>query len=170
MEKKQIETGLAEPLNMETIQEIAESGKQLISKVNAAVPAVADAPKPLIEDEKISGMFEDAVLQIKMDRDEVGELLDQFKDMVLNGGDATTSSKEAVVNLMKLKMDTSDKLAKVLDLAVRTRGVNTMPRWLAQQQNNTINIGEAAPKKTLTPAEKRALIEEENHKMKKDVI
>jgi hypothetical protein len=161
----------AEAIDMEAIHEIAESSKELMAKVAPSLPAVVEQPKPLIEDEKIAAMFEDTVANIKQDREEIGELLDQMKDMLLNGGDATTSTKEAVVNLMKMKLDTADKLSKVLDLGVRTRGVNTMPRWLAAQQNNTINIGSDAPaKKSLTPAQKRELIEQENQKMQKDVI
>ena len=41
--------------------------------------------------------------------------------MVLNGGDASTSSKEALVNLLKIKSDTADKMAKIADLMTRLK-------------------------------------------------
>lgn len=149
-------------IDMDTIQEMATTGKDLLSQINPSMSIPQD--KPLISDEKITGLFDEVLNNLRSDRSEIDDVLTQIKDMVLNGGDATTSSKEAVVNLIKIKTDTADKMAKIVDLMVRSRGVNTMPRWMAAQQNNTINIGDTK-KSALTPGEKRALIEQENRKM-----
>ena len=63
--------------------------------------------------------------------------------MVMNDGDATSSTKEALVNLIKIKSDMSDKMSKVADLMTRIKlkERDTFPKYLAAQQNNTINIG-----------------------------
>ena len=63
--------------------------------------------------------------------------------MVFNEGDSTTSSKEAVVNLIKLRSEQSDKMTKVADLMTRIKlkERDTFPRYMAASQNNTINIG-----------------------------
>jgi uncharacterized protein Yka (UPF0111/DUF47 family) len=72
--------------------------------------------------------------------------------MVFNGGDSTTSSKEALINLIKVKSDTADKMSKIADLMTRIKlkERDTFPRYLAASQNNTINVGDGA---------KRALLE-----------
>jgi len=61
----------------------------------------------------------------------------------MNDGDATSSTKEALVNLIKIKSDMSDKMSKVADLMTRIKlkERDTFPKYLAAQQNNTINIG-----------------------------
>jgi hypothetical protein len=62
--------------------------------------------------------------------------------MVLNDGDASSASKEAIVNLLKIKSDTSDKMTKVADLMTRIKlkDKDTFPRYLAAQQNNKVII------------------------------
>jgi hypothetical protein len=64
--------------------------------------------------------------------------------MVINDGDATTSTKEALVNLIKTKVDLQDKMLKAADLMTRLKLKNTYaysgPHLNALQQNN-INIG-----------------------------
>jgi len=64
--------------------------------------------------------------------------------MVMNDGDATTSSKEALVNLVKVKTDLQDKMLKAADLMTRLKIKNTYaysgPHLNALQQNN-FNIG-----------------------------
>jgi hypothetical protein len=62
--------------------------------------------------------------------------------MVINDGDASSASKEAIVNLMKIKSDTADKMSKVADLMTRIKlkDKDTFPRYLAAQQNNKVVI------------------------------
>ena len=167
--KKEKPTEIVEPelLNLEAIQEATETSKELMPQMNVGVPATADETAPIISNEKLVQVYDEALNNIREDRLEIDSLYTEFKEMVINGGDATTSSKEALVNLIKIKLDTADKISKIADLMTRARGINTFPRYLAAHQNNTINI---EAKKTLTPDEKRALIENENKKLAKDVI
>ena len=62
--------------------------------------------------------------------------------MIINDGDASSASKEAIVNLLKIKSDTSDKMSKVADLMTRVKlkEKDTFPRYLAAQQNNKVVI------------------------------
>ena len=131
--------------------------------MNVSLPSVPDEEKVLIEDEVMLGVYDEVLDNIRQDRGEIDELLSNFLNMVMNEGDSTTSSKEAVVNLIKIKADTADKMVKIADLMTRIKlkETNTFPRYLAAHQNNTINIKRDA----LTPAEKRALIENENKKI-----
>jgi hypothetical protein len=81
---------------------------------------------------------------IREDRKQVSDYIDNIADMVINDGDATTSSKEALVNFVKIKTDLSDKMLKAADLMTRLKLKNTYaysgPHLNAMQQNN-FNIG-----------------------------
>ena len=89
------------------------------------------------------------VLQLREDRVALDEVLVNFIDMVMNEGDSTSASKEAIVNLIKVKSDASDKMAKVADLMTRIKlkDRDTFPRYLAAQQNNKITIENSANKR-----------------------
>lgn len=157
-------------IDIDSIKEMAETGKQMLSDMKSGVPGLPiPDEKPLISDEELKGVYDEVLGNLRKDREELDNLVCNFKDMVLNEGDATTSSKEALVNLLKIKIDTADKMSKIADLMTRARGVNTMPRWMAAQQNNTINIGSGTdPNRKLTSEEKRALIERESKKNSKE--
>ena len=139
--------------------------QELIPPMDKAVPSAPPEETKLISDEKLVGTYDEVLNNIRSDRSELDDLICQMKDMVLNGGDATTASKEALVNLMKIKLDTADKMSKIADLMTRARGTNTFPRYLAATQNNTINM-EAPKRGNLTPREKLDLIEAEGKKNK----
>ena len=71
--------------------------------------------------------------------------MDTFSNMVLNDGDASTSSKEALVNLIKTKIDATDRMAKIADLMTRVKlkQPDTFQPWMAkgkEKGGNTINI------------------------------
>jgi len=60
----------------------------------------------------------------------------------MNEGDASSSSKEAIVNLLKINTDVNDKMSKIADLRTRMKlkEKDTFPRYLAAQQNNKVVI------------------------------
>jgi hypothetical protein len=65
--------------------------------------------------------------------------------MVLNDGDGSTSSKEALVNLVKTKMEASDKMTRIADLMTRIKlkQPDTFQPWMGkgkEKGGNTINI------------------------------
>ncbi len=132
-------------VDLEALEEISEDGEMgdLIPRMNVNVPANVDPkdePKNLIADEQLLGVYDEVLTNIRKDREEIDELLAKFVDMALNDGDATTSTKEAVVNLIKIKTDTSDKMSKIADLMTRVKMRDPFPKYLAAHQNNTINI------------------------------
>lgn len=133
----------------------------LVPQMSVNVPAkVDDKEDNLIEDETLLNLYDEILVNLRGDRKELDDILSNFLNMVINEGDATTSSKEAVVNLLKIKTDTADKMTKIADLMTRIKmkDRDTFPRYLAAHQNNTINIGDGS---------KRALLEAIN-KAKKE--
>ncbi len=117
----------------------------------------------LIGDEELLSDYNEIMNMIRDDRKQVSEFIDNMADMVINEGDATSASKEALVNLVKMKTDLADKMVKIADLKTRVKlkERDTFPRYLAANQNNTINIGESTSR--------RALIEAVNKAKKKGV-
>lgn len=122
---------------MEEIEKTTENLPSL--QVNSFTPAV-DQAKQLIPDEKIINYYEEAIQNIKDDRQEADSAFRTFLDLVINGGDATSASKEAMVNLLKIKTESNDKMLKILELWTRMhlRDRDTYPKYLAVQQNNKI--------------------------------
>jgi hypothetical protein len=82
---------------------------------------------------------------LRDDRSQVSNLVDTFSNMVLNDGDSSTASKEALVNLLKTKIEATDKMAKIADLMTRIklRQPDTFQPWMGKGKDkvgNTINI------------------------------
>jgi hypothetical protein len=105
----------------------------------------ASAELSLVSDESLMGVYEEILDNLRSDRDQVSGLVDTFSNMVLNEGDASTSSKEALVNLVKTKIDAADRMAKIADLMTRVklRQPDTFQPWMAKgkdKSGNTINI------------------------------
>lgn len=134
-------------------------------QMNVSVPDSTVDATHLISDEQYLGMLEGIMMEIREDRKQVSDYVDNFAEMVINSGDATTSSKEAFVNLVKLKTDQQDKMLKIAELMTRLKMKNTYaysgPHLNALQQNN-FNIGTDAP-----DFNRKELIKAINHAKKK---
>jgi hypothetical protein len=96
----------------------------------------------IVKDEQILGLYEEILNDCREDSKKVDEVLTNFLDMVMNDGDASSASKEAIVNLLKIKSDISDKKAKIADLETRIKlkEKDTFPRYLAAHQQNNVVI------------------------------
>ena len=99
----------------------------------------------IVSDEALVGVYEEILDNLRSDREQVSGLVDTFSNMVLNDGDASTSSKEALVNLIKTKIDATDRMAKIADLMTRVKlkQPDTFQPWMAkgkEKGGNTINI------------------------------
>lgn len=153
--------------NIETTNEICQEDiEDMLPKMNINV-ASTEMSKPgelLISDDQYLDVINGILKDIKEDRKQVGDYIDNFAEMVMNDGDATTSSKEALVNLVKIKTDLQDKMLKAADLMTRLKLKNTYaysgPHLNAMQQNN-FNIG------TETEINKKELIKAINQAKKK---
>ena len=128
--------------------------------MNVNVPETKEESEEsiLISDEALLGVYGEVLTNIREDRLEVDQILSNFVDMVINEGDSTTSSKEALVNLLRMKMDSADKMAKIADLMTRikVKDRDTFPRYLAASQTNTINISDNGQKRALLEAINKA--------------
>lgn len=113
-----------------------------VPTMNVTQPVKQEEKEDLITDQQLLSIYADIVGTIKDNNKELDGYIGSFANMVINEGDATSASKEALVNLVKAKNDNMDKLAKVADLMTRVKmkEKDTFPRYLAATQNNTIKI------------------------------
>ncbi len=120
---------------------------EIITTTNEQMPmsiSVTNAPllekeKELVKDEQVTGLVDGILRDIDIEGVRIDSTFDNFYELVINGGDASSSSKEALVNLLKLKSDLSDKKIKVLSELVRIKLKDSAPRYIAVNQKNTIN-------------------------------
>lgn len=130
----------------------------LMPKMNimASNQPVASDASALITDDQYLGFLEEIMNNIREDRKQVSDYVDNMADMVINDGDASTSSKEALVNLVKIKTDMQDKMLKTADLMTRLKLKNTYaysgPHLNAMQQNNFIGSDTDFSRKELIKA------------------
>jgi hypothetical protein len=99
----------------------------------------------IISDSDLIGVYDEIMVNLREDRNQVENLIETFSNMVINDGDPSSSSKEALVNLVKVKIDASDKMSKIADLMTRVKlkQPDTYPPWMnknKKESNNTINI------------------------------
>lgn len=160
-ETKELEEELFELELEATKQEIIDPDSKIDNSLGEVlptmnVPALPEPPpeeKNIISDEAILGVFDELLNEGRQDRKQIEELLGPMVNMVINDGDATSSSKEAMVNLIKAKTDVLDKMAKVADLMTRIKlkERDTFPRYLAATQNN-VTIQSSNPKREILKA------------------
>lgn len=110
----------------------------LLPGIQVNIPDKTDS-SCLISNEKILGLYDEVVDNLRDDRKEANEMYRNFADLVANS-DASSASKEALVNLLKIKTETNDRMIKILDLWTRMKmkDRDTFPLHLAVQQNNKI--------------------------------
>lgn len=102
----------------------------------------------IISDENLIGVYDEIMNNLRSDREQVSELVNTFSNMVINDGDSSTSSKEALVNLIKTKIEASDKMSRIADLMTRIKlkQPDTFQPWMNKnkESGNTINIYDAS--------------------------
>ena len=138
MKKEQNEIVESEVIDDSEIQD-------LIPQMNVNLPVdQQQETKCLISDEQLIGIYDEIMVNHRRDRKQTSHITKEFADMVINGGDSSSSSKEALVNLLKLKNDISDKMTKIADLMTRLKmkSPDTYKPYLNAKQENktTINI------------------------------
>lgn len=139
---------------------------KLIPSMNLSLPQKQEEEKEMITDEALMGMYGEIVGYLRNDRTQLDDILANFVEMVINEGDATAASKEALVNLFKIKTEIPEKMTKIADLMTRLKmkEKNTMPAYLAAKQENNINIGNSGKRALLKEIEKMQKLQQKKKK------
>jgi hypothetical protein len=114
----------------------------MLPTMNVAHPQPPEKEECIVPDEKILGVYDEILNYCREDRKTIDDILTSMVDMVLNDGDSSSSTKEAMVNLIKTKSDCADKMSKVADLMTRIklRDKDTYKAYMNTYQNNKVTI------------------------------
>lgn len=127
-----------------------------VPPMNINVSAAKNEASSTVTDEDLQNIFLEILGDLRNDRREVDGLLSNFTEMVMNEGDSSSASKEAVVNLVKVKTDIADKKTKVADLMLALRMKEKSISKIQANQTNHIHI-----------TDKRAILDAINKTTKK---
>jgi hypothetical protein len=140
--------------NKHTKQEVMEKainnipdGKIPMMEVNIGNSLVSKNEKEIVKDEQMVSIWMEIMNMARDDRKQVDDLLENFINIVLNEGDASTSSKEALVALMKIKTDIPNNMTRMFDLLARIKMKDKSIPEVVAKQVNKFNIGGGAPNK-----------------------
>ncbi len=93
-----------------------------------------------VSDQDLLSLYNEILDDLRSDRNQVDELLSSFVEMVINEGDGSSASKEALVNLAKLKSDIASSKGKVADMMTSLRLKDRQIGKIQANQTNNITI------------------------------
>lgn len=135
--------------------------------VNISQPiSKKEEEKTVIKNEEMVTLYKEILDYCRKDRQDADDAFKTFVEMVVNEGDATSSSKEAMVNLLKTKIEATGQMTKVMDLLMRyvLKDRDTFPRYLAANQENNIIVKSGNKKRSFL--EKIEKMQKDNKELK----
>ncbi len=122
--------------------------QSLMPQMNVAIPPsapIAEQREDLISNDSLLGVYSEILGMMRDEHKQVTGYIDNFADLVINDGDSSTSSKEALVGLVKIRSDIPDKMVKIADLMTRLKmkETNTFKPYLTAHQTNNVMIGDS---------------------------
>ena len=112
--------------------------KSMIPSVPVVLPTTEQ--NAVVTDEQLLELYGEILEDLRSDRKEFEAILANFVEMVMNEGDSTSSSKEALVNLAKLKSDIAIGKGKIADLMTSLKLKEKQASKINATQNNNITI------------------------------
>lgn len=109
--------------------------------MNINLPTTTNEGGELVKGEQIASLCQSVLGDINSEKEEITHALDNFVEMVFNAGDATSASKEALVNLLKLRSDLVDKKTRVMEMMMRAYN-REGPKNVTATQHNDIYIND----------------------------
>lgn len=129
----------------------------LMPQMNVISQEPKEKKPDLISDAQLTGIYDEILGMLRNEHTQVTDYIDNFAEMVINGGDVSTSSKEALVNLVKIRTDIPDKMVKVADLMTRLKLKNTESKSTVNASQTNLMIGDTTgERRTLLDAIKKA--------------
>ncbi len=122
------------------VEDVLRPSELPIPSMNVGGIAPQKEETPVVTNDQMVDMYKKIFDHCEEGRKDAGELYEVLKDMVVNDGDASHSTKEAMIQALRLKCEAADKETKVMDLLMRyiLKDRDTFPRYLAANQENNI--------------------------------
>jgi hypothetical protein len=141
------------------VEDVLRPSELPLPAMNVGLPAQAPGKeeKPLVTNDEMVDMYKKIMNHCEDDRNEANDLFQCLKDMVINDGDASHSTKEAMIQSLRIRCETTDKQTKVMDLLMRyiLKDRDTFPRYLAANQENNIIFKGGSKRSFLEKLEKQ---------------
>lgn len=93
----------------------------------------------LSPDDPLAKLWDECLDICRSDRKECDHLLANFVEMVMNEGDSTTASKEAICNILKTKTEITDKMIKVAN-QLQTQKLKRPTAKVQAEQHNHFHV------------------------------
>lgn len=90
----------------------------------------------IVKPEHMVNLVENISKDLEEEKKEVSEAYNNFAEMVFNSGDATSASKEALVNLLKLRTDLVDKKTRLAEMMLKVMLKDQIKNVTAHQHND----------------------------------
>jgi hypothetical protein len=132
------------------VMEASSDGTHLPQmNVNMPLATKKDEEVVVVKNEQMIDLYNEILQFCREDRKDADGAFKTFLEMVVNDGDATSSSKEAMVQLLRIRVEATDKMTKVMDLLMRyvLKDRDTFPKYLAAKQENNIVIKDKSTKR-----------------------
>jgi hypothetical protein len=141
------------------IEDVLRPSEMPLPALNVNIPQQGvKEENPLVTNDEMAEMYKKIFAYSEKDREDAGELFNTLKDMAINDGDASHSTKEAMIQALRIRCESADKMTKVMDLLMRyiLKDRDTFPRYLAaNQENNIIFKGGGSKRSFLEKLEKQ---------------
>lgn len=139
------------------IEDILRPSELPVPSMNVVAQSPVKEEKPLTTNEEMIEMYKKIMHHCDADREEANSLFHDLKDMVINDGDASHSTKEAMMQALRIRCEATDKETKIMDLLMRyiLKDRDTFPRYLAANQENNIIFKGGSKRSFLEKLEKQ---------------
>lgn len=139
------------------IEDVLRPSEMPIPSMNVNLPAPQKEEKPIVTNDEMVDMYRKIITHCEEDRNEANDLFQALKDMVINDGDASHSTKEAMIQSLRIRCEAAEKETKVMDLLMRyvLKDRDTFPRYLAANQENNIIFKGGSKRQFLEKIEKQ---------------
>lgn len=138
------------------IEDVLRSSELPIPSMNVNMPVQKDE-KQLVTSEEMTDLYKKMFSYCEDDRKDADDLFKTLMDMVINDGDASHSTKEAMIQSLRIRTESVDKMTKLYDLLMRyvLKDKDTFPRYLAANQENNIIFKNSSKRSFLEKLEKQ---------------
>lgn len=147
------------------IEDILRPSELPMPSVNISQP-IAREENPLITNDEMKDIYKKLFSYCEEDRKDADEAFRTFLDMAVNDGDASHSTKETMVQLLKIRADSTDKMTKVMDLLMRyiLKDKDTFIPYKNISQENNIVFKNGSKRSFLEKLEKQKIrkVEDKN--------
>jgi hypothetical protein len=139
------------------VEDVLRPSEFPVPQMNLNMQSAQKEETPVVTNTDMIEIYKKILSYCEEDRTEANDAFKTFMDMAVNDGDASHSTKECMVQLLRIRCESTDKMTKVMDLLMRyvLKDRDTFPRYLAANQENNIIFKGGSKRSFLEKLEKQ---------------